>query len=309
MRRSPGRAIGAVAVERQARTRARAGGGPSSPAARPARRGRRRPPRPRRASRARRPASSPTPSGTRASASPCAARIAVRRRRRRRPTCSARPAVDLARAPPRAAILAAWSAASSPPAVAVRAGRRLLARGRRGRPRVRRRHGAGHARRRRPARRTRTSRRGCCLEIIGAALAEAGARLEDVVRTRIYVTDAERLRRGRPRARRGLRRDPPRLDRGRRRGLLDPRWHVEIEADAVLAREADLSRARSPARASSPGGSVLDHTFGQGDPYTLGVEEEYMLLDGETFDLVQHIDTVLAGGRRPRARAAHQRRS
>jgi glutamate---cysteine ligase / carboxylate-amine ligase len=42
------------------------------------------------------------------------------------------------------------------------------------------------------------------------------------------------------------------------------------------------------------GGSVLDHAFGNGDPYTLGVEEEYMLLDGETFDLVQHIDTVLA---------------
>src|SRR6059036_1914719 len=44
----------------------------------------------------------------------------------------------------------------------------------------------------------------------------------------------------------------------------------------------------------APGGSVLDHAFGAGDPYTLGVEEEYMLLDGETFDLVQHIDTVLA---------------
>jgi carboxylate-amine ligase len=42
------------------------------------------------------------------------------------------------------------------------------------------------------------------------------------------------------------------------------------------------------------GGSVLDHAFGTGDPYTLGVEEEYMLLDPETFDLVQHIDTVLA---------------
>jgi carboxylate-amine ligase len=42
------------------------------------------------------------------------------------------------------------------------------------------------------------------------------------------------------------------------------------------------------------GGSVLDHAFGKGDPYTLGVEEEYMLLDGETFDLVQHIDTFLA---------------
>ncbi len=42
------------------------------------------------------------------------------------------------------------------------------------------------------------------------------------------------------------------------------------------------------------GVSVLDHRFGESDPYTLGVEEEYMLLDGETNDLVQHIDTVLA---------------
>jgi glutamate---cysteine ligase / carboxylate-amine ligase len=40
--------------------------------------------------------------------------------------------------------------------------------------------------------------------------------------------------------------------------------------------------------------SVLDHRFGKGDAYTLGVEEEYMLLDPETWDLVQHIDSVLA---------------
>jgi carboxylate-amine ligase len=39
--------------------------------------------------------------------------------------------------------------------------------------------------------------------------------------------------------------------------------------------------------------SVLDHKFGAGDPYTVGVEEEYQLLDSETFDLVQHIDTML----------------
>src|SRR5207244_1926415 len=42
------------------------------------------------------------------------------------------------------------------------------------------------------------------------------------------------------------------------------------------------------------GASVLDHAFGKSDPYTLGVEEEYMLLDPETWDLVQHIDSVLA---------------
>jgi carboxylate-amine ligase len=39
--------------------------------------------------------------------------------------------------------------------------------------------------------------------------------------------------------------------------------------------------------------SVLDHKFGQSDQFTLGVEEEYMLLDSSSFDLVQHIDTVL----------------
>src|SRR3954470_24908970 len=42
------------------------------------------------------------------------------------------------------------------------------------------------------------------------------------------------------------------------------------------------------------GGSVLDHNFGKSDPYTLGVEEEHMLLDGETLDLVQHVEAVLA---------------
>jgi carboxylate-amine ligase len=40
--------------------------------------------------------------------------------------------------------------------------------------------------------------------------------------------------------------------------------------------------------------SVLDHRFGAGDPYTVGVEEEFMLLDPETWDLVQHIEAVLA---------------
>src|ERR1041385_7710096 len=51
----------------------------------------------------------------------------------------------------------------------------------------------------------------------------------------------------------------------------------------------------------APGGSVYDHAFGKSDAYTLGVEEEYMLPDGETFDLVQHVDTVLA------AVAVHER--
>ena len=40
-------------------------------------------------------------------------------------------------------------------------------------------------------------------------------------------------------------------------------------------------------------GSVFDHRFGTSDPYTLGVEEEYQLLDADTFDLVQHVETIL----------------
>jgi carboxylate-amine ligase len=44
---------------------------------------------------------------------------------------------------------------------------------------------------------------------------------------------------------------------------------------------------------AAPAGSILEHRFGTGDPYTLGVEEEYQLLDPETFDLVQHIETML----------------
>lgn len=40
--------------------------------------------------------------------------------------------------------------------------------------------------------------------------------------------------------------------------------------------------------------SVLEPRFGAGDPFTLGVEEEYMLLDGTSLDLVPHIEAVLA---------------
>jgi enamine deaminase RidA (YjgF/YER057c/UK114 family) len=75
-----------------------------------------------------------------------------------------------------------------------------------------------------------------CLEIVLAALAEAGAGPEDVVRTRMYLTRADDID-----------------DVGRAHGevfgdvrpattgvvvaaLLDPRWLVEIEADAIIRR-------------------------------------------------------------------------
>jgi enamine deaminase RidA (YjgF/YER057c/UK114 family) len=75
-----------------------------------------------------------------------------------------------------------------------------------------------------------------CLEIVLAALAEAGTGPEDVVRTRMYLTRAEDID-----------------EVGRAHGevfgdvrpattgvvvaaLFDPRWLVEIEADAIIGR-------------------------------------------------------------------------
>jgi enamine deaminase RidA (YjgF/YER057c/UK114 family) len=73
-----------------------------------------------------------------------------------------------------------------------------------------------------------------CLEIIAAALDQAGAALADVVRTRVYLVDAA---------------DGPAVGAVHGRvfgsvrpasafivvsGFLDPRWRVEIEADAVV---------------------------------------------------------------------------
>lgn len=77
-----------------------------------------------------------------------------------------------------------------------------------------------------------------CFAIISQALAEAGASLDDVVRTRIYLTDA---------------RDAFEVGGvhgeifGTRRpaatmvvvaALLDPRWRVEIEAEALISEPA-----------------------------------------------------------------------
>ncbi len=73
-----------------------------------------------------------------------------------------------------------------------------------------------------------------CFAIIEAALAEAGASLDDVVRTRMYITSAadgdavgavhgEILGHVRPAATMVV-----------VAGLLDPAWKVEIEAEAVV---------------------------------------------------------------------------
>jgi enamine deaminase RidA (YjgF/YER057c/UK114 family) len=73
-----------------------------------------------------------------------------------------------------------------------------------------------------------------CLEIAEAALLEAGASMTDVVRTRVFMTDAGYA---------------PEVMRAHGEvfaevqpactavvvGLLDPRWLVELELDAVIA--------------------------------------------------------------------------
>jgi carboxylate-amine ligase len=43
---------------------------------------------------------------------------------------------------------------------------------------------------------------------------------------------------------------------------------------------------------------VLDHRFGAGPALTVGVEEEFMLLDAESFDLVQRIERILQSEKR-----------
>jgi enamine deaminase RidA (YjgF/YER057c/UK114 family) len=72
-----------------------------------------------------------------------------------------------------------------------------------------------------------------CLRIIERALDEAGASLDDVVRTRIYVTDAAHIAEvGRAHGE-AFATARPALT-GIVTALLDPRWLVEIEAEAVI---------------------------------------------------------------------------
>jgi enamine deaminase RidA (YjgF/YER057c/UK114 family) len=74
-----------------------------------------------------------------------------------------------------------------------------------------------------------------CIEIILAALAGAGATPNDVVRTRMFITDpacAEAVGRAHGAVFGDVR---PASTMVVIVGMLDPRWKVEIEAEAVIA--------------------------------------------------------------------------
>ena len=73
-----------------------------------------------------------------------------------------------------------------------------------------------------------------CLEIVQAALAEAGASLADVVRTRVYLTDAAHVGEAMRAHGEAFSTVRPACT-GVVCGLLDPRWLVELEVEAVVA--------------------------------------------------------------------------
>jgi enamine deaminase RidA (YjgF/YER057c/UK114 family) len=74
-----------------------------------------------------------------------------------------------------------------------------------------------------------------CLEIIRSALERAGATIDDVIRTRMFITSAdvwEAVGRAHGAVFAEVR---PASTMVVVAGLLDPRWSVEIEAEAIVA--------------------------------------------------------------------------
>lgn len=86
-----------------------------------------------------------------------------------------------------------------------------------------------------------------CLEIIDGALKEAGANLEHVVRTRMFVTDIskwEQIGKAHGEVFGDIR---PAATMVEVSGLIDPDWLVEIEAEAVIGDDPrDWQNAWAP---------------------------------------------------------------
>ena len=73
-----------------------------------------------------------------------------------------------------------------------------------------------------------------CIEVIRDALAEAGASLEDVVRTRMFVTDIEQWSEFARAHQEAFGAVMPATSMVEVTRLIDPRMLIEIEADAVV---------------------------------------------------------------------------
>lgn len=74
-----------------------------------------------------------------------------------------------------------------------------------------------------------------CLEIVGRAVEAAGGRLEDVVRTRILLTDASRWEEAARAHGEVFSEIRPACTFAEVSGFIDPDWLVEVEADAYVA--------------------------------------------------------------------------
>lgn len=72
-----------------------------------------------------------------------------------------------------------------------------------------------------------------CLEIVREALEKAGARMEDVVRTRVFLTDPSYFE-DMARAHGDVFRDIRPVNTTVVISLLDPAWKLELDVDAVL---------------------------------------------------------------------------
>lgn len=73
-----------------------------------------------------------------------------------------------------------------------------------------------------------------CIDVITTALERAGARLSDVVRTRVYVTDIERWEEAGRAHGEAFGDVMPATSMVEVSRLIDPRMLVEIEADAII---------------------------------------------------------------------------
>jgi len=76
-----------------------------------------------------------------------------------------------------------------------------------------------------------------CIQVISEALERAGARLSDVVRTRMFVTDIDQWEEVARAHRDAFGAAPPATSMVEVSRLIDPRMLVEIEADAIITTD------------------------------------------------------------------------